>query len=178
MSIKTSILELNVKVTNQNQEIENLYIKIDDLTNNNHINTYKLVKLHQTKSFNSLNTTNNLENQYKICIFRNKTESIMPILIKLSIISSNTSYRVLDNALKSNDLYNLTLLIEKIISNSLFILDSQNKEGRMIRLFNSNQTKLINSLFTHGIIQILIIFVVGLVHIYFFRRFLLKNHMY
>lgn len=117
------------------------------------------------------------EAKLRICIHRDHTYDNKTINVKLVIISENSVHKNIDKALKNKDIDPITEKIEEIISKSNQILLSQNEESLIEDEFSTNQIELINNFVLYAGIQVGVVLLIGVFHIFSFRRFLVKHDM-
>ena len=117
---------------------------------------------------------------YRICV-QNTNQSGLPKSLKLFMklsIDSDTSENVnIENAIKHHDLNPVTEKIEKIIDKSKIIVEAQKQETEIEDAFSMIQMNYTWNFTLISIIQIFVVVVVGLYHIYSFRKFLYNNNI-
>ncbi len=96
--------------------------------------------------------------------------------MKLKIESDTTDETNLSKTLKQNDLYPITNKINRIKKIAEIILKSQKSELGFVNYTKEEQIKYSKTFILVTIIQLVILILLALYHIYSFRKYLLKNY--
>ena len=117
--------------------------------------------------------------RYRVCAQRlkSKVTTGKKVYVKINVESENSTDKNLDKALKNTDLNPITEKINKIISKSQNIIDNQKKETEIEDAFSTMQMSYTSNFITFACVQILAVLVIGIYHIYSFRKFLISNNL-
>ena len=138
-----------------------------------------IFKFNPKKIKNSNSYTIEDNGKFRICVYRPRLKGItsVKILLKMKVITENTEGKNLDKALKDKDLNPITDKINHIIDKSNQILISQKKETEIEDAFSNMQISYTWNFVLFAILQIIGVLIIGIYHIYSFRKFLISNNM-
>lgn len=97
--------------------------------------------------------------------------------IKINIESENSNNKNLDKALKNTDLNPITQKINKIITKSKNVVENQKKETEIEDAFSTMQMSYTSNFIIFAFVQIVAVVLIGIYHIYSFRKFLISNNL-
>jgi hypothetical protein len=100
-----------------------------------------------------------------------------PVPMKIVIKSDTTDEVNLKKAIKEGDIANLGSKINKIIEKTERIINFQKREAEIENSTATIQIQYTRSFVYLTIIQIIIILIVGVYHIFAFRKFLIRNYI-
>ena len=97
--------------------------------------------------------------------------------MKIKIETDNLDEINIDRAVKTDDIYNVTRKINKIIKKSKRIIDNQLKESKKEDASSTLQMDYSRSLIFFTVIQIILVLTIGLCHFISFKNYLVSNHI-
>jgi hypothetical protein len=138
-----------------------------------------LFKFNPKKIKNSNSYTIEDNGKFRICVFRPRLKGIntVKVMLKMKVITENTEGKNLDKALKDKDLNPISDKINHIIDKSNQIIISQKKETDIEDAFSNMQISYTWNFVLFAVLQVIGVLIIGVYHIYSFRRFLISNNM-
>lgn len=116
---------------------------------------------------------------YKICAQNVSYHAFgkRKVYMKLVIESENSDEKNLDEAVRHHDVNPVVEKIERIISKSKAITEAQKLEIELEDQFSTIQMKYSSNFITFAVVQVIGVLLVGIYHIFSFRKFLISNRI-